>query len=98
MILQACLFRESSSKPLCFERSDYPQMDPESDKCFITIRQENGKAVKGRVPLGYFGDVEEEYENGTRIILAADYGRRRSEHGKGTDGFRSALQCKAAEV
>ena len=62
MILQACLFRESSSKPLCFERSDYPQMDPEADKCFITIRQENGKAVKGRVPLGYFGDVEEEYE------------------------------------
>ena len=42
--------------------------------------------------------VRETEKNGTRIILAADYGRRRSEHGKGTDGFRSALQCKAAEV
>ena len=58
MILQACLFRESSSKPLCFERSDFPQMDPEEDRCFYTIRLENGKPVRGRVPLGYFGDVE----------------------------------------
>ncbi len=28
MILQACIFRESSSRPLCFERSDFPKMDP----------------------------------------------------------------------
>ena len=62
MILQACIFRESSSRPLCFERSDFPEMDPKEDNCFITIRQENGKAVKGRVPLGYFGDLETEYE------------------------------------
>ena len=62
MILQAWIFRESSSRPLCFERSDFPEMDPKEDNCFITIRQENGKAVKGRVPLGYFGDLETEYE------------------------------------
>lgn len=42
MILQACLMRKSSSKQLCFYRSDYPQMDPKEDHCFITIRQENG--------------------------------------------------------
>ncbi|MBT9777758.1 FAD-dependent oxidoreductase [Clostridium sp. MCC353] len=62
MILQACLFRESSSKPLCFQRSDFPQEDPEGDRCFYTIRMEDGKPVRGRVPLGYFGDVETEYE------------------------------------
>ena len=62
MILQACLFRESSSKPLCFQRSDFPQEDPEDDRCFYTIRMEDGKPVRGRVPLGYFGDVETEYE------------------------------------
>lgn len=62
MILQACLFRESSSKPLCFQRSDFPQEDPEEDRCFYTIRMEDGKPVRGRVPLGYFGDVETEYE------------------------------------
>ena len=62
MILQACLFRESSSNPLCFQRSDFPQEDPEEDRCFYTIRMEDGKPVRGRVPLGYFGDVETEYE------------------------------------
>lgn len=62
MILNACLFRESSSRTLCFERSDCPEMDPQKDRCFITIRQENGRPVKGRVPLKYFGDVETEYE------------------------------------
>ena len=62
MILQACLFRESSSKPLCFQRSDFPREDPEEDRCFYTIRMEDGKPVRGRVPLGYFGDVETEYE------------------------------------
>lgn len=62
MILHACLMRESSSAPLCFERSDHPEMDPEQDRCFITIRQENGAPVRGVIPHDYFGDLEEEYE------------------------------------
>lgn len=62
MILHACLMRESSSAPLCFERSDHPEMDPEQDRCFITIRQENGTPVRGVIPHDYFGDLEEEYE------------------------------------
>lgn len=62
LILNACLLRKSSSGPLCFERSDYPEMDPERDRHFITIRQENGEIIKGVVPHGYFGDLEKEYE------------------------------------
>ena len=62
MILHACLMRESSSAPLCFDRSDCPEMDPERDRCFITIRQENGIPVRGVIPHDYFGDLEEEYE------------------------------------
>ncbi len=62
MILHACLLRESSSEPLCFERSDFPQMDPEEDRCFITLRREKGEVKKGTVPHGYFGDLEAEYE------------------------------------
>ena len=62
MIIQACLLRESSSKPLCFERSDFPAMDPAKDRHFITIRQENGKIIAGHVPHDYYGDIEEEYE------------------------------------
>lgn len=74
LILNACLLRESSSRPLCFERSDFPEMDPKEDQCFITIRQENGQVVGGRVPHGYYGDVEEEYEKRNQDYIA--------EHGK----------------
>jgi succinate dehydrogenase/fumarate reductase flavoprotein subunit len=62
LILNACLLRESSSKPLCFERSDFPEMDPVSDRHFITIRQENGRIIKGTVPHNYYGDLKKEYE------------------------------------
>ena len=61
MILHACLLRESSSKQLCFERSDFPEMDPEKDRHFITVRQENGAVVPGVVELDYFGNLEQEY-------------------------------------
>ena len=47
---------------MCFERSDYPAMDPAEDHHFITIRQENGKAVRGDIELDYFGDLKTEYE------------------------------------
>ena len=62
LILHACIARKSSSAPLFFQRSDYPQMDPEEDKRIITIRQENGKIIEGSVPLGYFGNLKEEYQ------------------------------------
>ena len=62
MILNACLLRKSSSKPLCFDRSDYPELDPARDHHLITLRQENGKIVRGDVPGDYFGDLETEYE------------------------------------
>ena len=73
LILNACLLRKSSSVPLCFERSDYPQKDPQEDRKFITIRQENGRIVRGEVSHRYFGDIEEEYERRN-----ADYMRARS--------------------
>lgn len=79
IILQACLFRESSSKPLCFERSDFPQIDPEEDRCFYTIRLENGKPVRGRVPLGYFGSVEPEYERRNRDYIDGEASEKRRQ-------------------
>jgi succinate dehydrogenase/fumarate reductase flavoprotein subunit len=62
MVLHASLARKSSSEPLCFVRSDYPEMDPEQDRKHIVIHQENGKTVMREVPLDFFGDLEEEYE------------------------------------
>jgi succinate dehydrogenase/fumarate reductase flavoprotein subunit len=62
MVLHASLARKSSSEPLCFVRSDYPEMDPEQDRKHIVIRQEKGKVLTREVPLDFFGDLEEEYE------------------------------------
>ncbi|MDD7646919.1 MAG: hypothetical protein PUJ35_06705 [Ruminococcus bromii] len=62
LILHACLARKTSSAPLCFERTDSAETDPERDRRFITVRQENGRVVYDSHPLGYFGDLETEYE------------------------------------
>lgn len=62
LIINACLLRKSSSQPLCFERSDYPETDPLEDQCFITILNEDGEIKSRRIPKDYYGDVKIEYE------------------------------------
>ena len=62
LVLHASLARKSSSEPLCFRRSDYPEMDPAQDRKHIVIRQVDGKAVTRDVPLSYFGKLQTEYE------------------------------------
>ncbi len=62
IVLHASLARKSSSQPLCFMRSDYPEIDPACDRKHIVLRQEDGKPVTREVPLDFFGDLEEEYE------------------------------------
>ena len=62
LIINSCLLRKSSSRPLYFERSDYPETDPAEDDCFIVIRQERGKILSRRVPKDYYGDVKTGYE------------------------------------
>ncbi len=75
LIINACLLRKSSSQPLCFERSDYPEMDPADDQCFITVFNEGGEIKSRRVPKDYYGDVKIEYEkrNGEYMKEAAKY-------------------------
>lgn len=62
LVLHASLARKSSSAPLCFCRSDYPEMDPERDRKHIVIRQENGRVLTRDVPLDFFGELRSEYE------------------------------------
>lgn len=62
LVLHACLARKSSSAPLCFVRSDYPEMDPVEDRKHIVIHQENGQAVTRIVPLDFFEKLKDEYE------------------------------------
>ncbi len=62
LVLQASLARKSSSLPLCFNRSDYPQMDPEGERKHIVIRNEHGAVMTREVALDFFGNLKEEYE------------------------------------
>jgi NAD-dependent dihydropyrimidine dehydrogenase PreA subunit len=62
LVLHACLARKSSSVPLYFNRSDYPQQDPAEDRKHIVIRQENGVVMTRDVPLDFFGELQPEYE------------------------------------
>ncbi len=78
IVLHASLARKSGSEPLCFMRSDYPQMDPACDRKHLVIRLENGKPEVREVPLDFFGDLEQEYErrNGDYIMQKGE-----TEHG-----------------
>ena len=62
LVLYASLARKSSSEPLFFRRSDYPEMDPAEDRKHIVIRQENGAVLTRDVPLNFFGELKTEYE------------------------------------
>jgi succinate dehydrogenase/fumarate reductase flavoprotein subunit len=62
IILRSCLQRKSSSRALCFNRADYPEMDPERDRRFFTIRLTKSGVDMGSVPLGYYGDLSRNYE------------------------------------
>ncbi len=62
MILHASLARKASSQLLTFNRIDYPELDPPEWHKFLTIRQENGRVVVGERPLGYWGNMKENYE------------------------------------
>jgi succinate dehydrogenase/fumarate reductase flavoprotein subunit len=62
LIIQGSLARKASSRPLNFQRIDYPQMDPPEWKKFITLKLVNGKVKVGELPLAYWGDLKINYE------------------------------------
>ncbi len=63
IILHASLARKASSRFLGFQRIDYPQLDPPEWHKFITIRRlADGKVELGERPIGYFGNLRQNYE------------------------------------
>jgi succinate dehydrogenase/fumarate reductase flavoprotein subunit len=62
MVLHASLARRASNPFLGFHRIDYPQLDPPEWRKFITVKQEDGKVRVGDLPLGYWGNLKENYE------------------------------------
>ncbi|MDO4298166.1 MAG: FAD-dependent oxidoreductase [Lachnospiraceae bacterium] len=70
LVLHASLARKSSSEPLCFRRSDYPEMDPAQDRKHIVIWQENKQVLTRDVPLDFFGKLQTEYEKRNQDYIA----------------------------
>jgi succinate dehydrogenase/fumarate reductase flavoprotein subunit len=60
--LHASLARRASSRFLDFHRIDYPQLDSPEWRKFITVKQADGKVQIGELPIGYWGDMKENYE------------------------------------
>lgn len=84
IVLHASLARKSSSAPLCFCRSDYPEMDPQRDRKHIVIRLEDGEVRTREMPLDFFGKLKEEYEKRNQDYICA--GRESGETGNAGEG------------
>lgn len=54
MIMHASLARKASSDILDFKRLDYPDVDPEEWKKYVTIQLKNGDVKVGELPLNYW--------------------------------------------
>lgn len=78
LVLHASLARKSSSVPLCFNRSDYPELDPENDRKHIVIHRENGAVMTRDVPLGFFGKLKTEYEKRNQDYIQEVAAREKS--------------------
>jgi hypothetical protein len=62
IILQASLARKASSRPLDFQRIDYPELDPPDWAKFLVVSMKNGKVKAEKRPMGFAGNLKEEYE------------------------------------
>ena len=62
MITHSCLARKASSRWFGFSRLDYPEQDPPEWRAWVTVRLEEDQIVTRKVPLDYYGSLEEGYE------------------------------------
>lgn len=62
LIIQSCLSRKSSSKPLCFFRNDSEHEESEQNKKLITVKLVDNKVTINELSQDYFGDLKENYE------------------------------------
>ena len=62
IIIHAMKERRLTSRALGVQRLDYPNGDPEEEKKYLTLRQENGEVKFGRLPIRFWGNMKEQYE------------------------------------
>jgi hypothetical protein len=59
--MHSCLARKASSRLLGLNRWDYPEVDPKAWHKFITVKDKDGDIVVGEIPIGFWGDLAENY-------------------------------------
>ena len=74
MITHSCLARKASSQWFGFSRLDYPEQDPPEWRTWVTVRLEEDQIVTRKVPLDYYGSLEEGYERHRSTIGARSRG------------------------
>jgi succinate dehydrogenase/fumarate reductase flavoprotein subunit len=62
IIVQAMLARKASSKPLNFNRIDYPALDPPEWNKYITLKLDNKSITVGDLPPAFWGNMKKGYE------------------------------------
>jgi succinate dehydrogenase/fumarate reductase flavoprotein subunit len=63
IVLNACLARKASSKPLHFRRSDFPETDPPEWNKLVTVKCEKDTVAISEKPLDYYGSLKRNYES-----------------------------------
>jgi succinate dehydrogenase/fumarate reductase flavoprotein subunit len=67
IILNSCLSRKASSKPLCFLK--YNSCENSDEGKLITIRQLNNEIITRELSIDFFGDLNENYEKYNRKYI-----------------------------
>lgn len=62
IILHASLARKASSRPLDFQRLDYPVLDPPEWNKFLIVKLEDSKVRVGEKPMDFAVNFKENYE------------------------------------
>jgi len=62
IIMHSCLARKASSEWLNLKRTDYPRIDPEDWRKFITLKLEGGEVKVGELPFDFWEPVKDNFE------------------------------------
>jgi succinate dehydrogenase/fumarate reductase flavoprotein subunit len=62
IITHASLARKASTQYLDFNRIDYPQLNPPEWNKFLNVRLQDDKVTVKELPLGYWGNLKDNYE------------------------------------
>ena len=62
IVINAMKERKFTNQRLGIERLDYPENDEEDAKYFLVMSQKDGQIQFERVPIGYWGNMKEQYE------------------------------------